>query len=85
MISMCHISATNRSETEEDYQAMISSKIFNAMKFHGLIRKICNGYDSVIAVDVVGKMIEALRNFALIRGEEHDSLHKHLETSEHRF
>ena len=64
---------------------MISSKIFNAMELHGLIRKIYNGSDSVITEDVVGNIIEALCNFSLIRGEKCDKFYKHLEASEHIF
>ena len=82
---MYHISVTNRLETEEDYQVMVSRKRFNAMKLHVLIRNICKISTSFIVDDVVANMIEALHNFALIRGEECNSLHTHLEASDHRF
>ena len=65
MISMCHISATNRLETEEDCQEMLIRKRLNAMKLHGLMRKIFNGSSSVITEDVAWNIIEYLHNFCL--------------------
>ena len=63
----------------------MSSKIFDAMKLHDLIRNICNGSTSVIVEDAAENMIDALHNFSLIRCEECNSLHKHLEASKRIF
>ena len=49
------------------------------------MRKNCNGSTEVVAEDVIHNFIETLFNFALIRGEEHESLPKRLQAHEHKF
>ena len=50
-----------------------------------LIHKICSSSISVIADDMVGTILEALHNYLLNRGEDHDSLPKFMESSDHKF
>ena len=85
LYSYCHISARNCLENESEYQAMKKKKRFDAVKLFQLINKNCNGSTTVVTSDKVGNMIEALRNFMLVRAEEYPSLPKYIEASEHLF
>lgn len=75
----------NQIEAEPEYQMMIKKNRFCTLKLCKLIKKIVNGSTVVIVEDVIGNMIEALFNFALIRGEEYEGLPQCLQAFHHRF
>ena len=58
---------------------------YDAMVLFQLIKIICNGSINVIVEDALGNIVEALHNFTLIRGEEHNALPKCMEASHHAF
>ena len=83
--SLCHVSLRRRLESELEHKAMIQDDACDVTVLHHLIRKACSGSTSVVVDDVVGSTLEALFNFLLNRGEDHESLPKHMEASDHRF
>ena len=85
LCSLFHVSLQNKLEIEADYQLMVARKRHNSMMLHQLIKKMCNGSTSVVVEEVLGNLVEALHNFVLIRGEEHDTLPKCMESSQNRY
>ena len=66
-------------------QSMVKKNKLCAVKLHDLVRKNCNGSTVVVVEDVIGNLIEALFNFALIRGEEYEHFPKCLQAQEYKF
>ena len=64
---------------------MCNTKRHCAINLHNLVKKICNDSTYVVVDDVVGNMLESLHSVFLIRGDDHTSLPKCLEVSQHRF
>ena len=82
--SMYHLTLNNRLEAEANHKEMVLKTRFNSIVLHKLIRKACNGSIVVVAENVVGRMIECLHNYMLMRWEDYDTLPKYLEASEHK-
>ena len=83
--SLCHVSIRNCLEGEVEFQDMIKNKKHSAITLHKLIEKTCNGSTSVVREDVIGNLVESLHNYALVRGDDYESLSKHVEVSEQRY
>ena len=64
---------------------IVEDDMHNVTILHNLIRKVCSGSTSVVVDDVVGTVLEKLCNFLLNRGNDHDSLPKYIELSDHKF
>ena len=82
---MCEKSLQNRIEAEPCYQSIAKNNVFCATKLYNLVRKNCNGSTEVVVEDVISSLIEPLLNFALIRGDDHESLPKHLQAHKKKF
>ena len=62
---------------------MAIKKIFDTTKLCQLMKKNYKGSMSVAVDDALGNLIESLRNYVLENGEEHDSLPKRVEVTDH--
>ena len=85
LMSVCDISLRSRLESEPEYQVMVQSNRYCAMKLYSLVKRNCNGSTYVMVDDVMGNLIEALYSVLLIRGDEYPNLPKYLEASDHKF
>ena len=47
--SLCNFTLKNRLEEEADYRAIVLKQRLNAMVFHKLVRKTCNGSTVVVS------------------------------------
>ena len=56
----------NKLEAEPDYQVMVKSQQYDAIKLYQLVKQISNGSTVVVVDDVMGKLIEAMFNFLYI-------------------
>jgi len=84
LFSLCEVSLRSRLEVEADCQSMVKDRMHCSLKVCGLARKISNGSTNVVVEDVIGSMVESACSMMIIRGDEHESLPKHLEATEHR-
>lgn len=82
--SICNVGLRGRLEAEPEYQQMPKTKRHCAMKLWELVKKSCNGSACAVVDDVIGNLIEAMRNALLVRGDDFSSLPKCLEALEHR-
>ena len=63
------------------YQVIIDEDSYNVIVLHKLVKKIYNSSASIIVDYVLGNILEALRNFLLIKGNKYPSLAKYLEAA----
>ena len=70
---------------ELEYKMMVQNDRCDVAILCNLIRKVCSGLTLVVVDDVVEMVLEALHNFLLNRGDNHDSLPKYVESSDHKF
>ena len=64
---------------------MVETDQCDVIILRNLIQKVCSGSAAVVVDDVLGTILEALCNFLLNHGDDHDSLPKYLEASDHKF
>ena len=68
---LCNIAIRNRLEAESGYQDVVEKNSFNAMILCQLVKIICNGSTSVELEGIVGKMVEALCSYMLIKCDDY--------------
>ena len=83
--SLYHVSLRRHLELELEYKMIVKDDEYDVTMLYNLIRKVCSGSTSVVVEDVVGSVLEALCNFLLNHREDHESLPKYIEASDHKF
>ena len=83
--SLCHLSLRKHLESELEYKAIIDNDKFIVTVLYHLIKKVCSRSTSVITDNIVRSTLEVLFNFLLNQSEDHKSLPKYAESSDHRF
>ena len=64
---------------------MVETDQCDVIILRNLIQKVCSGSAAVVVDNVVGTILEVLRNFLLNHRDDHKSLLKYLEASDRKF
>ena len=71
-------------EAKPEYETMVVTKYYCAMRLMGLMKKMCDSSTFVVVDNVVNNLLEAMCNSLLIHGDNFPSLLKCLDASEHQ-